>query len=100
MAVNVVVGERIVPPLAIVYLVVKLRIAYPGSTPSQTDKAKDEKRAAILEKSDDDFLSSRKEIDDMPKGASDSGYAHAPYWPAVSILLFDSDVYLLFLLDS
>ncbi|KAI0092659.1 DnaJ-domain-containing protein [Irpex rosettiformis] len=77
-----VIGERIVPPLAIVYLVVKLRIAPPSSTSSEKDKEKDQKTAATLEKSDDEFLSSRKEADDMPEGASDGGWAHAPHWPA------------------
>ncbi|KAI0751955.1 DnaJ-domain-containing protein [Irpex lacteus] len=77
-----VIGERIVPPLSIVYLVVKLRIVPPGSKESEKEKESDEKKTAALEKSDDEFLTSRQDTEDMPKGASDSGWAHAPFWPS------------------
>lgn len=83
---SLVIGERIVPPLSIVYLVVKLRIVPPGSKESEKEKESDEKKTAALEKSDDEFLTSRQDTEDMPKGASDSGWAHAPFWPSVGIL--------------
>lgn len=31
---------------------------------------------------EEEFLGSRKDADDMPEGASDGGWAHAPRWPA------------------
>lgn len=62
---------------------VKLRIVPPGSKDSEKEKETDEKKTAALEKSDDEFLTSRQDTEDMPKGASDSGWAHAPFWPSV-----------------
>ncbi|KAI0337570.1 DnaJ-domain-containing protein [Trametopsis cervina] len=73
-----VIGERVVPPMSIVYLVIKLRISPPTASATERTSSKADSSAA----SDDEFLAGRKDADDMPKGASDSGWAHAPLWPA------------------
>lgn len=75
-----VIGERIVTPLSIVYLVVKLRITPPtGSSPAKTEKS--EATIPARDRAEEEFLSSRKETEDMPEGTSDAGWAHAPLWP-------------------
>lgn len=76
-----VIGERVVTPLSIVFLVVKLRITPPSS--QSTVKAEKEVTAnGHRDKVEEEFLNSRKDMDDMPEGASDAGWAHAPHWPA------------------
>lgn len=75
-----VIGERIVTPLSIVYLVVKLRITPPtGSSPAKTEK--EESSVLVRDRAEEEFLSSRKDADDMPSGTADAGWAHAPHWP-------------------
>jgi hypothetical protein len=76
-----VIGERIITPLSIAHLVLKLRI----SPPSVSSSKKEDENTKGTEKSDDEFLSSRKDAEDMPVGAFDGGWAHAPYWPAVCV---------------
>ena len=62
-----VIGERIVTPLSIVYLVVKLRITPPASS----SPVKSEKPDSASDKgNDEEFLTSRKDAEDMPKGAT------------------------------
>ncbi|KAJ3554071.1 hypothetical protein NM688_g3297 [Phlebia brevispora] len=73
-----VIGERVVTPMSFVFLVVKLRIVPPTAQPI----VKDEKEPAKKDDLDEKFLLSRKESEDMPKGAHDGGWAHAPHWPA------------------
>lgn len=75
-----VIGERTVTPLSIVYLVVKLRITPPtGSAPV---KSKEESAPPSRDRAEEEFLSSRKDAEDMPEGTTDMGLAHAPLWPA------------------
>ena len=75
-----VIGERFVTPSSFVHLLVKLRVVplskagQPVPVPKQTKES---------EKRDNEFLLSKKEMEDLPKGDYASGYAHAPYWPAV-----------------
>jgi len=72
-----VIGERIITPLSIVYLVVKLRI----SPPNTVLRVNSDNKRTGRDTSDDGFLASRKDAEDMPKGATDGGWAHAPHWP-------------------
>ncbi|KAA1465883.1 DnaJ-domain-containing protein [Dentipellis sp. KUC8613] len=79
-----VIGERIVTPSALVFLVLKLRLTPPTST-SQSDgvthvESVDSARANA--KKDDEFLNSPMDAEDIPNAADSSGWAHAPYWPA------------------
>ena len=76
-----VIGEKIVTPASFVFLVVKLRIV----PPTTTLPAKSEKAASPADTSDEEFLLARNEVEDMPKGAHDGGWAHAPHWPAVRV---------------
>ena len=76
-----VIGERFITPSSIVFLVVKLRLAPPsGASPDVKISNVDTK---VQEEKENEFLMSRKEAEDLPEGAS-NGWAHAPYWPAVS----------------
>ncbi|THU97929.1 hypothetical protein K435DRAFT_661913 [Dendrothele bispora CBS 962.96] len=80
-----VIGERIITPSSIVYLVVKLRLSPPG-TESVDQKEKeltaDEVKKAIKtnEEKDNAFLMSRKDAEDVSEGGEE-GWAHAPHWP-------------------
>ncbi|KAF7309615.1 J domain-containing protein [Mycena indigotica] len=80
-----VIGERIITPSSIVYLVVKLRVVPPGSPepPKQEelepDQAKRLNRAA--EEREQAFLNSKREAEDLQAGQVFSGGAHAPFWP-------------------
>ncbi|KAF5388148.1 hypothetical protein D9615_000013 [Tricholomella constricta] len=79
-----VIGERIVTPSSIVFLVVKLRISPPSSKPIESkeltvDEAK--RRIKLNDEKDEDFLTSRKEVEDIPSEDDLPGWAHAPYWP-------------------
>ena len=75
---GVVIGERIITPLSIVYLVVKLRVI----PPTIASKVKRGVKPTAVDNSDE-FLAGRKDAEDMPKGATDGGWAHAPHWPTV-----------------
>lgn len=63
------------------YLVVKLRVT-PPTGPAPTKSEKDDAPASSRDKAEEEFLGSRKDADDMPVGATDAGWAHAPHWPA------------------
>lgn len=84
---RVVIGERIVAPQSIVFLLVKLRIV-PPTTPKaeKKDNSVDETKRLIKlnDEKDIQFLTSKKELEELPEGIKAPGYAHAPYWPAVS----------------
>lgn len=75
-----VIGERYVTPSSFVHLLVKLRVVplskagQPVPVPQPTKES---------EKRDNEFLLGKKEMEDLPKKDYTSGYAHAPYWPAV-----------------
>lgn len=74
-----VIGERLVTPSSIVFLLVKLRVKEPGtSSPSPVQDAKSAKRNDDI---DEKFLNARGEAEQLEmEGAR---YAHAPYWPGV-----------------
>lgn len=83
---RLVIGERIVTPSSIVFLVVKLRL----SPPSTSDVEKELDVAELKqnnrrneEKKDEEFLASRNEMEDLSPNGTASGWAHAPYWPGV-----------------
>jgi translocation protein SEC63 len=86
-----VIGERLVTPSAIVYLVVKLRLNPPTSSSTIVHKEPDadetKRLLKINDEKDHQFLISRKDAEDMPSIDSAGGWAHAPYWPGVSCLM-------------
>ncbi|PPQ88728.1 hypothetical protein CVT25_009686 [Psilocybe cyanescens] len=79
-----VIGERIVTPSSIIYLLVKLRISPPGTTPSTpTELTVDETKKAVQveEETDEKFLASRLDAEELPSSKTNGGVAHAPFWP-------------------
>ena len=80
-----VIGDRIVTPSSIVFLVVKLRLSPPPLAPVARKEPTAEEVKQILkfnEDKDEEFLVSRKEAEDIASDESVVGPAHAPYWPA------------------
>ncbi|KAG7096479.1 hypothetical protein E1B28_003910 [Marasmius oreades] len=79
-----VIGERIVTPSSIVYLVVKLRISPPNlvrdNKPDLTAEQV-KKNIKVNEERDNKFLMDKKDAEDIDE-KNVVGYAHAPYWPA------------------
>ncbi|KAF8554965.1 translocation protein sec63 [Imleria badia] len=74
-----VIGERLVTPSSIVFLLVKLRVKAPGtSTPAPVQDAKSVKKNDEI---DEKFLNTRGDAEGI-EGIS-AGYAHAPYWPGL-----------------
>lgn len=84
------IGERIVTPSSIVYLVVKLRLS-PHSSDSATKTEKElsaeetKKSIKVNEEKDYEFLTGRNDAEPLSDEGS-LGFAHAPYWPGVSNL--------------
>ncbi|RXW12291.1 hypothetical protein EST38_g13561 [Candolleomyces aberdarensis] len=78
-----VIGERVVTPSSIIFLVVKLRLTPPGSNTERKDVSVDEAKRIVQynDKKDEEFLLSKQEAEDLPKGRS-TGWAHAPHWPS------------------
>ncbi|KAI0706889.1 Sec63 Brl domain-containing protein [Cerioporus squamosus] len=75
-----VIGERLVTPSSFVHLLVKLRVVPLSKAGHLVPVPKQTKEN---EKRDNEFLLGKKEMEDLPKENYTSGYAHAPYWPAV-----------------
>jgi translocation protein SEC63 len=83
-----VIGERIVTPSSIVYLVVKLRLVPPTDTASVKEEAAldvDETKRILhaTEERDSAFLTSGKDTEVLKPGQVVNGGAHAPFWPGV-----------------
>lgn len=78
-----VIGERVVTPSSIIFLVVKLRLTPPGSNTERKDVSVDEAKRIVQynDKKDEEFLLSKQEAEDLPKSRS-TGWAHAPHWPS------------------
>ncbi|KAJ6485922.1 Sec63 Brl domain-containing protein [Mycena sanguinolenta] len=79
-----VIGERIIVPSSIVYLVVKLRVAPPSAEPAkpvEVDGENVKRLTRIAEEREMAFLNSRKDAEDIQTGQTFSGGAHAPFWP-------------------
>lgn len=75
------IGERLVTPSSIVFLLVKLRIAEPGTTaPTPVQDAKSVKKNDEM---DEKFLNTRGDAEELE--GDDAGYPHAPYWPGVRL---------------
>ncbi|KJA18200.1 hypothetical protein HYPSUDRAFT_45520 [Hypholoma sublateritium FD-334 SS-4] len=78
-----VIGERIVTPSSIIYLLVKLRITPFDTEPKEKkEPTVDEAKKAVEaeEAADEEFLTSRLEAEEIPE-SHQSGAAHAPFWP-------------------
>ncbi|KAJ8085815.1 secretory subunit [Marasmius tenuissimus] len=78
-----VIGERVIVPSSIVYLVVKLRITPPNH--KRNDKPEltaDQVKKSIKanDEKDNEFLLDKKDAETVDE-AHVAGYAHAPYWP-------------------
>ena len=73
---DVVVGERIVTPLSFINLIVKLRIPRGSSV---------ENGLSILtgggEKRQQEFLVSKKDVEDISLDNTGKAFAHTPHWP-------------------
>ncbi|KAG8218226.1 translocation protein sec63 [Butyriboletus roseoflavus] len=70
-----VIGERLVTPSSIVFLLVKLRVKEPGA-PSPVQDAKSTKKNDDI---DEKFLNARGDAEQVEMHGA--RYAHAPYWP-------------------
>ncbi|CAA7269196.1 unnamed protein product [Cyclocybe aegerita] len=82
-----VIGEAVIAPSSIIYLLVKLRITPPGANKDiePKDLSVDETKKLLLqnEKIDEKFLESRLDAAELsPAQAKEANSsAHAPYWP-------------------
>jgi len=76
-----VIGERVILPLSIVYLVVKLRIK-PSTSDASTEPEKKGASTPADEEAEEEFLMSKDEASELPSGKAVTGWAHAPRWPA------------------
>jgi len=84
-----VIGERVVSPSSIVYLVVKLRLKSPIDQPSVDAAVKKEldadgvkRRVKFNDEQEEEFLKSRGDAEDLGDTAATAApYAHAPHWP-------------------
>ncbi|EJU05983.1 hypothetical protein DACRYDRAFT_19320 [Dacryopinax primogenitus] len=78
-----VIDEKVVTPGAIVHLVLKLRLQPLEILEGPSDQAdsRDLDTSKLSNDSETAFLLSRKEAEDLPKGAVTPGLAHAPRWP-------------------
>ena len=82
-----VIGDRIITPSSIVFLVVKLRLSPPSLAPVERTELDGEETRRLTksnEEKDEEFLLGRKEAEDPPSDDLVIGTAHAPYWPGVS----------------
>ncbi|KAJ6591853.1 Sec63 Brl domain-containing protein [Mycena vulgaris] len=81
-----VIGERIITPSSIVYLVVKLRVTPPGAelpTEEELDGEEAKQLGRVNEEREMAFLSSRNDAEDLQPGQVFSGGTHAPFWPGI-----------------
>jgi translocation protein SEC63 len=75
-----VIGERVVTPSSIVFLLVKLRVKETNALSSPPPNI-DAKSAKKNDEMDEKFLNSRSEAEELQGGSA--GWAHAPYWPGL-----------------
>jgi translocation protein SEC63 len=80
-----VIGERVVAPSSIVFLVLKLRISPPGRKIQRRELSVDETKVAVKynDEMDDKFLNSKSEVEEFKNEETVATSAHAPYWPGV-----------------
>jgi translocation protein SEC63 len=84
-----VIGEWLVTPSLIVYLVIKLRLSPPSSVKVEKKvlNVEETKRSVWMnEEKDNQFLISRQEVEDLEGDDVVGGWAHAPDWPEVSFV--------------
>ncbi|KAH6899462.1 translocation protein sec63 [Coprinopsis sp. MPI-PUGE-AT-0042] len=82
-----VIGERVISPSSIIYLLVKLRIVPPGSeAPQPKDLSIEETKKKVKrdEEKDEAFMLSKTDSEELDAHRNDKsiGWAHAPLWPA------------------
>ncbi|KAF9224450.1 translocation protein sec63 [Gyrodon lividus] len=75
-----VIGERLVTPSSIVFLLVKLRMKEPNAPPPPSHNV-DAKSAKKNDEIDEKFLNSRGDAEE--RQGDGTGWAHAPYWPGL-----------------
>ncbi|KIM62777.1 hypothetical protein SCLCIDRAFT_1175485 [Scleroderma citrinum Foug A] len=75
-----VIGEHIVTPSSIVYLLVKLRLKGRSSTKDDGVNGDDE-NSTKDDEIDEAFLHSRRDAEEMKNAGTE--WAHAPYWPGL-----------------
>ncbi|KAG6865385.1 hypothetical protein C0991_003088 [Blastosporella zonata] len=79
-----VIGERVVTPSSIVFLVVKLRLSPPRLNPvaeKELDIDEIKRRLTLNEEKDEEFLIGKKEAEETPSEDLLPGWVHAPFWP-------------------
>ncbi|KXN80902.1 Translocation protein sec63 [Leucoagaricus sp. SymC.cos] len=87
-----VIGERVVTPSSIVFLVVKLRLIPPSKQIQRRELSVDETKKAVKsnDEKDEKFLTSRGEMEELDGEREIATVAHAPYWPSVRFPLLPS----------
>lgn len=75
-----VIGDRLVTPSSFVYLIVKVRLTPPVSS---TPIPKVDEDAANNDQRDNEFLNSRKDVEDLIDEQGSGRWVHAPHWPSV-----------------
>ncbi|KAI6003519.1 translocation protein sec63 [Pisolithus orientalis] len=78
-----VIGERVVTPSSIVFLLVKLRLKDLSTLPIDGTKSEvaEPEDSPSNNEIDEKFLHSRRDAEEIEVG--DTGVAHAPYWPGL-----------------
>ncbi|KAI6009717.1 translocation protein sec63 [Pisolithus marmoratus] len=78
-----VIGERVVTPSSIVFLLVKLRLKDLSSLPVDATKSENAEAedSPVNDAIDEKFLHSRRDAEEIEVG--DTGFVHAPYWPGL-----------------
>ncbi|KAJ3482277.1 hypothetical protein NLI96_g7099 [Meripilus lineatus] len=74
-----VIGDRLVTPSSFVYLLIKARLVPPVSS---NPVAKVSEDAANNEQRENEFLNSRKEVEELADEQGSGSWVHAPYWPS------------------
>lgn len=72
------------------FLVVKLRVSPPFSKhvePKELDANETKRLIKVNDEKDEEFLTSKKEAEDLASEDYLPGWAHAPYWPGVRSIL-------------
>jgi len=76
-----VIGEHLVTPSSIVFLLVKLRVKEPGTTTPTPTPQQDVKSVKKNDEIDEKFLNTRGEAEKREENGVE--YVHAPYWPGL-----------------
>jgi hypothetical protein len=86
---SLVIGERLITPSTIEYLVVKLRLSLPSLVKvekKELDVEETKRSVWMNEEKDNQFLVNWQEVEDLEGDGIAGGWAHAPYWPEVSFV--------------